>query len=341
MASVVDWTKEIDNLRKDLLQLDKKQLIKACKYKHVTYSVNKKETIDRLLETVDHHAQLVDRIAFYEHKDSNDTMRRHGHGKLKTQFSHNELVSVGLGWLKPPTIDVISPNVDDNEDENIENNMENISHIIRPQTTQAISYPTPFDYYQHDETNEIALKEELNKKIESYGTFEVMSSLLFGFAVSVAFENVNNIDGDKKSIYEEIAEIIFTVFITIVLICNAYTMVVMSLTYFHVYRYMADKEYIMATIYLKIYANYRKYARRSFYIGLVCFISAIGIYLLPLLNIISRFIVLIFLGSGLFIIIFTLISMTNPSRIADRNNPGHRKFLSAFIEKGGIHEKTS
>merc|ERR1712048_351754 len=102
---------------------------------------------------------------------------------------------------------------------------------------------------------EQALRDELNKKIESYGSFEVMSSLLFGFAVSVSFQNVDNADSDFK-----VSEILFVVFIIFVLICNVYTMIVLSLMHFYVHRYMADKEYIMATIYMKIYAKHRMYA---------------------------------------------------------------------------------
>ena len=95
-------------------------------------------------------------------------------------------------------------------------------------------------------------------QVESYGSFEVMSSLLFGFAVHVAFTNITHSHfSSSDNQVEAVAEIAFTFLMVVVLICNAYTMIVLSLTYFYVNRYMADREYVMATIYLKIYANYR------------------------------------------------------------------------------------
>jgi len=189
------------------------------------------------------------------------------------------------------------------------------------------------------------LEHELTKKIESYGTFEVMSSLVFGFAVSVAFSNINSEhfhieEDEEESVFNDVAEVLFTVFIIVVLVCNAYTMIVLSLSYFHVHRYLADQEFIMAAIYLKIYANYRKFARKSFYVGLVSFMISIGIYLIPLstkpVNTIALFLVL---GAGLILIIYTLWMMTNPHRICDKDNAGHRKFLRLFQQKGGVHEK--
>merc|ERR1712013_158884 len=124
-------------------------------------------------------------------------------------------------------------------------------------------------------------------------------------------QNVNNTNFAKPTIYTEMVDIMFTVFIVIVLIANAYTMIVLSSTYFYVHRYLADKEYVMASIYLKIYADYRRYARLSFYVGLVCFIISIGIYLVSLSpNTANAVCLLLFLGSGLLMIIYTLVLMT-------------------------------
>merc|ERR1719204_1670085 len=116
-------------------------------------------------------------------------------------------------------------------------------------------------------------------------------------------------------------------------------MIVLSLSYFHVHRYMADREYIMAAIYMRIYANYRKHARKSFYFGLVTFMVSIGIYLIPLnywstaehsMISISVFLVL---GCGLAVIGYTLWTMTNPHRICDKSNAGHMRFLAVFQQK--------
>ena len=102
-------------------------------------------------------------------------------------------------------------------------------------------------------------------QVERYGSFEVMSSLLFGFAVHVAFTNIthSHFTSETHIMLNTVAEIVFTFLMIVVLICNAYTMIVLSLTYFYVNRYMADREYVMAIIYLKMYANYRYVCRES------------------------------------------------------------------------------
>lgn len=210
--------------------------------------------------------------------------------------------------------------------------------LIPPQTARVASWlPTVTKEVSSMDT----LEQELSKKIQSYGTFEVMSSLLFGFSVSVAFQNVHNTHFAEPSIYTEVADIMFTMCIVVVLIANAYTMIVLSSTYFYVHRYMADQEYVMASVYLKIYEDYRRYARLSFYVGLVCFLISIGIYLVSLSpNTANSICLLILLGSGLLMILYTLVAMTNPSHIADKDNPGHRKFLDAFFARGGVDDET-
>merc|ERR1719203_1554927 len=93
-------------------------------------------------------------------------------------------------------------------------------------------------------------------------------------------------------------------------------MIVLSLMHFYVFRYMADREYIMASIYMKIYAKHRMYARKTFYVGLVCFMISIGIYLAQRLNVYTMVTVIALQCIGVGIIVYTLRSMTTPSTIA-------------------------
>eukprot|EP01084_Bolivina_argentea_P227216 383766_1 len=160
--------------------------------------------------------------------------------------------------------------------------------------------------------------DSLTKQIESYTSFEVMSSLLFGFAVSVLFGNIGN---DAFEGYY-ISEIIFSNLMAIVLICNAYTMIVMSLTYFHVNRFMADKRYDIARTYLQLYGSYRLLSRRAFYGGLITFIVAIIIYLYPQMSIVSSVSTTCTLTIGIIVILFTIYTMINPAKVFDQNNPG-------------------
>ena len=259
MSTNVDWTLDQDTLRKQLLQLQKKDLIKICRKRNVTYSNNKHETVSQLLKTSQSHAvrfninvSAKERKALYEQKSNSHSNK---HGKHVTRFSNHELEAVGLSWLKtPPKLDTSAITTPaEAEDAHIDSpesvivNEEYNNPTTSVKTTRVSHWAHYTEYEQMDE-REQALKDELNKKIESYGSFEVMSSLLFGFAVSVAFQNLHNEQFDAQNIWNVIAEIAFVVFIIIVLICNAYTMIVLSLMHFYVHRYMADKEYIMATM---------------------------------------------------------------------------------------------
>jgi len=393
--SDIDWAQDPHALRKELLLLTRKELIKACKHKHVQFSNNKKETIERLLRRVQREDESSGfRLrCFQNNLASPSAARQSHHGKHVTHFSESELAAVGLSWMKPqapPRVSCIIPNRSEVSpvSEHSATQSRHASLNATPQKKEATTHTphpsaivTPQRHNSSDaEENEApstaprlrksriidmtpprtarvaswlpslkkelssteTLEQELSKKIESYGTFEVMSSLLFGFAVSVAFQNVNNTHFENRSIYTDLADILFTVFIVVVLIANAYTMIVLSSTFFYVHRYMADKEFVMASVYLKIYATHRRYARLSFYVGLVCFVISIAIYLVSLSpNTVNAICLLLFLGSGLLMIIYTLVVMTNPARIADQDNPGHRKFLDAFFERGGVDELTS
>lgn len=373
MAHVVDWSLDHNILKKQLLMLAKKDLIKVCKHKQIPFNRDRRDTIHRLLVgagAFDLKGPKNDELIFEEDEAEPELspvqvtldvpVQRHSmHGKHVTHFSECELAAVGLSWMKPkPRISCIIPPPNSSSssmgmmttpikarDIPITHSPSSLNaspqkhfKISPPKTARVASWVPNVEIASTTQT----LEQELNKKIESYGTFEVMSSLLFGFAVSVAFQNVNKSQFENQNVYTHFADILFTIFIVVVLIANAYTMIVLSSTYFYVHRYMADKEYVMASIYLKIYADYRKYARMSFYIGLVCFIISIGIYLVASSpNTVNAICVLLFLSLGLLMILYTLIAMTNPSRIANKDNPGHRKFLEALFAKGGVQEKVS
>lgn len=136
---------------------------------------------------------------------------------------------------------------------------------------------------------------------------------MFGFAVAVVFGS----HGDKKlDIYSEekyfALEIIFSLLMSFVLLANMYTMIVMSLTHFYVMRYTAIDNYQYAAAYLELHTNRRRYARDSFYIALFCFLCAIGIYLYPLLRLLSNILMISSLVIGGAIIMHAMQSMIDP-----------------------------
>lgn len=154
------------------------------------------------------------------------------------------------------------------------------------------------------------LSEQLRQQIDSYGSFEVMSSLTFGFAVNVLFENFeNNSFADYYAL-----ECIFGALMAMVLVFSAYAMIVMSLTNFYVRRYLSVGYSQMAERYLELYSGYRRSARRSFYCGLVSFLIAVIIYLQPQLRIISNIIMSVILGLGTLWISFTTFTMLRPQQ---------------------------
>lgn len=167
---------------------------------------------------------------------------------------------------------------------------------------------------------------QLSKRIDSYASYEVMSSLIFGFAVNVMFETIQS-DKFKESYALEIT---FSVLMGLVLISNVYTMLVMSLTHFYVNRNVADGKLAMARTYLSMYHSYRTVARTSFGWGLIFFLIAMIIYLYTQLRILTSIITTVILGLGVILILFTSYTMDNPHKFADENTIGQLSFTKMF-----------
>ena len=181
-------------------------------------------------------------------------------------------------------------------------------------------------FVQPPSASDTQKESDISKQIESYASFEVTSSLIFGFAVSILFGNIQS-DAFKDS-YP--LEIIFSSLMGLVLISNAYTMVVMSLTHFHVNRYLADGKYKMAETYLSMYHSYRSRARNAFRGGLIFFLIAIIIYLYPQLRIISMIVTSSILGIGIILILFTTYTMINPQKFVDEESIGQLSLSKMF-----------
>merc|ERR1712083_170463 len=163
------------------------------------------------------------------------------------------------------------------------------------------------------ETKEIDSVDALEKQIASYGSFEVMSALTFGFAVSVMFQNFtgNVFDG------EDALMVFFGALMSLVLICSAFAMIVMSLTHYFVRRYIAGGEIEMAEQYLILFKGYRLRARQAFYVGLISFLVAVVIYMQPHLEIAGQIIVTLILGLGTICIAMTTYTMLNPNQVVE------------------------
>eukprot|EP01084_Bolivina_argentea_P251734 422334_1 len=113
------------------------------------------------------------------------------------------------------------------------------------------------------------MQHKLSHQITAYASFELMSSLMFGFSVSILFSTPY----ETKFGNYFASEIIFLLLMSSVLLSNLITMIVMSLSSYFVNRYIADLKYESAHAYLHIYRYLRKIARHSFYFGLACFIA--------------------------------------------------------------------
>ena len=151
----------------------------------------------------------------------------------------------------------------------------------------------------------------LSKRIEAYSSFEVMSSLLFGFAISVLFGGVFD-----ESIWEDynILQLLFVIAMGFVLISSAFSTIVVSISHFFVARYMADQKYIIAKLYVDTFRRVRYYARLSLYSGIIALIGALGVFVYPQLNIESAIAMLIILGSGAIVLGIVLYVMLNPQK---------------------------
>lgn len=150
----------------------------------------------------------------------------------------------------------------------------------------------------------------LEKQVGSYGPFQVVSSLIFGFAVNFSGRLYGNAFGDNVGL-----EFVFSCLIALVLICSAFAMIVMSLTNYHVRRCLAGgspQRIKMAQDYLILYATYRKAARAAFYSGLILFMLSVLIYVQPHLQLSTQIAFTIILGFGIAVIGMTTFTLLRP-----------------------------
>eukprot|EP01083_Nonionella_stella_P053003 140422_1 len=162
------------------------------------------------------------------------------------------------------------------------------------------------------------LEHQLLNRVEAYSTFEVVSSLIFGFSISVLFSS------DIKENFDEnkLLEAIFTVIMTMVLVLSSYSMIasiVVSISHYFVNRYVADYTYRLAIEYLAAYQKHRKYARWSFYISDLGLLISLALYLSPNLTFVSSVISAIVTGFGVMFLMFTMYQMLNPHKYIPDN----------------------
>ena len=160
--------------------------------------------------------------------------------------------------------------------------------------------------------------DDLTSRIESYSPFAVMSSLIFGFAVNFFSTFGDGHFGDQHTLRAT-----FGALMSLVLGCNAFTMIVMSLTDYHVRNFLSMGGYRLmcrdgsttlngndkAAIYLAKHRNYRQMARNAFYFGLISFLIAVVMYVQPNLDSSSQVIVTVILGLSTFCVTLTTIKM--------------------------------
>ena len=151
----------------------------------------------------------------------------------------------------------------------------------------------------------------LSQRIDAYSTFEVMSSLLFGFAISVLFGGVfdDDIWGDFEAL-----QILFVIAMSFVLISSALSTIIISISHYIVSRYMADNKYVIAMLYIETFRNMRYYARISMYSGIIALIVALGIFVYPQLNVNSAIVMIVMLGLGAVLLVIVLYVMLHPQK---------------------------
>ena len=98
---------------------------------------------------------------------------------------------------------------------------------------------------------------------------------MFGFAVTVIFEFATD-----TILTNWITEYSFSIIMCIVLVCNAYAIIVMTFNYYVVYRFIAENKTTEALIFMRKASKFRKSARILFRIGLLLFLIATAIYLI-------------------------------------------------------------
>lgn len=146
------------------------------------------------------------------------------------------------------------------------------------------------------------------KQVESYRTFTVISSLIFGFGVNF-WARLHTSPFQDHFIWE----LLFTALMSLVLVSNAFAMIVMSLTEFYIKRYLADDGMVeTAVLYLAMFSGLRYAARLAFYCGLVCFLMAIIMFVQPHLTITDRLVATGIIGLGTVFIAVTAFRMLHP-----------------------------
>eukprot|EP01084_Bolivina_argentea_P139402 245236_1 len=120
----------------------------------------------------------------------------------------------------------------DDIEENEKAFQESISNIADSETTND----------QDIKDFQLKAEHKLSHQIAAYASFELMSSLMFGFSVSILFSTSYNEQFENGSA----AEITFLLLMFCVLLSNLITMIVMSITSYFVNRYIADYKYVPA-----------------------------------------------------------------------------------------------
>eukprot|EP01084_Bolivina_argentea_P286555 491588_1 len=171
---------------------------------------------------------------------------------------------------------------------------------------------------QAEEVNQVkqqkneTFQHELANRVEAYLTYEVASSLIFGFSVSVLFA-----DAKEENFEEEYLEILFTLLMNFALLLSAYSLIVVSITHYFVSRYVANYKYTVANWYLAYYFKQRQYARWSFYLSIIFLILALALYLFEQLSLKNGIISAAILGLGALFLVYIMFKMVNPHRFSD------------------------
>lgn len=158
------------------------------------------------------------------------------------------------------------------------------------------------------------LEKMLERRIDAYSSFEVMSSLLFGFAVSILFGGVFD-----EEIWEdfEVLQTIFVIGMCFVMISSALSTIIISMSHYIISRYMADHKFVFAMLYVQTFRNLRYYARLSMYSGIIVLIITLGVYTYPQVSLVSAIAMIVMLVIGTVILIVVLYVLLHPEKYLD------------------------
>lgn len=164
-------------------------------------------------------------------------------------------------------------------------------------------------------TRELEMKkQEALGRVSAYSSLAVIASLLFGFAVSILFEFATEDILDK--LYFQYP---FCILMCVVLVCNAYSMVVMTFNYYVVYRFIAEFKIDEALLFMRHGAKYRKLARTAFRAGLFLFLICTAIFLEARIDTLNAVICAVILISGTIVIAMTIrYMMVTPEKIVKK-----------------------